>query len=136
MVTNDMSFLIGGDAGQGVDSSGAGFAKALARGGLHIFGVHDYHSRIRGGHNFYQIRVNERSVLSHTEAVHLAHPVVDVSTPCTVDGDAIAKDLLLRRYRGRSEGGRGGGGNRGWICGKGASRRCRVCVLRRTLPAA
>ncbi|MFQ6093250.1 MAG: 2-oxoacid:acceptor oxidoreductase subunit alpha [bacterium] len=71
MVKNNMSFLIGGDAGQGVESSGAGFAKALARGGLHVFGLQDYHSRIRGGHNFYQVRVNERSVFSHTEAVHL-----------------------------------------------------------------
>ena len=30
-VVNQMSFKIGGEAGQGVESSGAGFAKALAR---------------------------------------------------------------------------------------------------------
>lgn len=71
MIKNDMTFKIGGEAGQGVESSGAGFAQALARGGLHIFGLQDYMSRIRGGHNFYQIRVKEEDIYSHTDAVHL-----------------------------------------------------------------
>ena len=34
MVTNEMAIRIGGAAGDGVESSGAGFCKALARGGL------------------------------------------------------------------------------------------------------
>lgn len=71
MPTNDMTFKIGGEAGQGVESSGIGFAKALARGGLHVFGLQDYMSRIRGGHNFYQIRVGDRPLYSHTDEVHL-----------------------------------------------------------------
>jgi len=66
-----MTFKIGGEAGQGVESSGAGFAKALSRGGLYVFGLQDYRSRIRGGHNFFQIRVSERNIYSHTEPVHL-----------------------------------------------------------------
>ncbi len=48
-ITNNMTFKIAGAAGQGVESSGAGFAQALARGGLHLFGLQDYMSRIRGG---------------------------------------------------------------------------------------
>jgi 2-oxoglutarate ferredoxin oxidoreductase subunit alpha len=71
MPTNDMTFVIGGEAGQGVESGGAGFAKALARGGLYVFGLQDYMSRIRGGHNFYQIRVSEHPLYSHTDEVHL-----------------------------------------------------------------
>ena len=59
MATREMTFKIGGEAGQGVESSGAGFAKAFARAGWHVFGTQDYYSRIRGGHNFYQIRVAE-----------------------------------------------------------------------------
>jgi 2-oxoglutarate ferredoxin oxidoreductase subunit alpha len=66
-----MTFVIGGEAGQGVESGGAGFAKALARGGLYVFGLQDYMSRIRGGHNFYQIRVSEHPLYSHTDEVHL-----------------------------------------------------------------
>lgn len=71
MPKNDMTFKIGGEAGQGIESGGAGFAKVLARGGLHVFGLQDYMSRIRGGHNFYQIRVSEKPLYSHTDEVHL-----------------------------------------------------------------
>jgi len=71
MTVNDMTFKIGGEAGQGVESTGRGFAKALVRGGLHIFGLQDYHSRIRGGHNFYQIRAANHDIFSHDERVHL-----------------------------------------------------------------
>ncbi len=69
--TNDMSILIGGDAGQGVESSGAGLCQAFARGGLQVFAMQDYRSRIRGGHNFYQIRLSERPTYSHSSPVHL-----------------------------------------------------------------
>lgn len=67
----DLSILIGGDAGQGVESGGAGLARAFARGGLHVFGVPDYRSRIRGGHNFYVIRLSERPVYSRRSDVQL-----------------------------------------------------------------
>lgn len=69
--TLDLSLTIGGDAGQGVESSGAGFTKALARSGLHVFSITDYRSRIRGGHNFYQIRVADRPLYSHADPVHV-----------------------------------------------------------------
>ena len=71
MRNKEMTFKIGGEAGQGVESSGAGFAKALARAGWHVFGMQDYYSRIRGGHNFYQIRVSDRPIYSHVEPVDL-----------------------------------------------------------------
>jgi 2-oxoglutarate ferredoxin oxidoreductase subunit alpha len=69
MRKNDMSFRIEGEAGQGVESSGTGFAKVLARGGLHVFGMQDYMSRIRGGHNYYQINVGEAPLYSHSHEV-------------------------------------------------------------------
>ncbi len=74
-IVNDMTFQIAGAAGQGVESSGAGFAEALAKGGLHLFGLQDYMSRIRGGLNFFQIRVHERPLYAHQEAVHLLLPL-------------------------------------------------------------
>jgi 2-oxoglutarate ferredoxin oxidoreductase subunit alpha len=71
MPQNRMTFMIGGEAGQGIESGGAAFAKVLARGGLHIFGLQEYMSRIRGGHNSYQIRVSEGPLYSHSDEVHL-----------------------------------------------------------------
>lgn len=38
MVKNDMKILIGGDAGQGIQSTGKGFVQSLARVGLFPFG--------------------------------------------------------------------------------------------------
>ncbi len=72
---NDMTFKIAGAAGQGVQSSGVGFCQALARGGLHVFGLPDYMSRIRGGMNFYQVRVSGQPLYSHEDAVHILLPL-------------------------------------------------------------
>jgi 2-oxoglutarate ferredoxin oxidoreductase subunit alpha len=72
---NDMTFKIAGAAGQGVESSGAGFTQALSRGGLQIYGLQDYMSRIRGGLNFYQVRVSEQPLYTHEDAVHILLPL-------------------------------------------------------------
>ncbi|MBI1976213.1 MAG: 2-oxoacid:acceptor oxidoreductase subunit alpha [Candidatus Omnitrophica bacterium] len=66
---NEISIKIGGEAGQGVESSGAGFSRALARGGLYVFGMSDYMSRIRGGYNYFQIRVSPKPVYAQTDLV-------------------------------------------------------------------
>ncbi len=71
MSTNELTVMIAGEAGQGVESTGRGFVRAIVRGGLHVFGVQDYYSRIRGGHNFYQVRISENALHSHDERVHL-----------------------------------------------------------------
>jgi len=58
----DVNFMIGGEAGQGVQSAGFVLAKALARGGFHVFADQDYESRVRGGHNFFRVRAKDREV--------------------------------------------------------------------------
>ncbi|MGB3905149.1 MAG: 2-oxoacid:acceptor oxidoreductase subunit alpha [Anaerolineae bacterium] len=99
MRNKEMTFKIGGEAGQGVESSGAGFAKALARAGWHVFGMQDYYSRIRGGHNFYQIRVSERPVYSHVEPVDLLFALTQETVDHHCDevvtgGGIICEDCL------------------------------------------
>ncbi|HVP26153.1 MAG TPA: 2-oxoacid:acceptor oxidoreductase subunit alpha [Candidatus Bathyarchaeia archaeon] len=71
MKINDFSFLIGGEAGAGIARSGFLFAKACMRGGLHVFGTNDYQSLIRGGHNFYVVRILEQEVYSQVDYVNL-----------------------------------------------------------------
>ncbi|MDY0018897.1 MAG: 2-oxoacid:acceptor oxidoreductase subunit alpha [Anaerolineae bacterium] len=71
MIERDVTIRIGGEAGMGLESSGAGFAKALTRGGLYIFGVPDFYSRIRGGHNFFTLRAASQPLYSITDPVHL-----------------------------------------------------------------
>src|SRR3990170_4216284 len=86
---NELSILIGGDAGQGVESGGAGFAQAFARAGLHVFAMQDFRSRIRGGHNFFQMRLSERPVYSHRDPVELVVALSPDSV--TVHQDHIAE---------------------------------------------
>lgn len=57
--TNDVSVLIGGEAGAGISAAGISLSKVFMRGGLHVFGTVDYPSLIRGGHNFYMIRASK-----------------------------------------------------------------------------
>src|SRR3989338_9858542 len=71
MIKNNMTIKIGGEAGMGVESGGAGLVKALALGGLHVFALQDYMSRIRGGHNFFQIRVSTQELFTFHDEVHL-----------------------------------------------------------------
>ncbi len=65
----DVNFMVGGEAGQGVQSVGFLLAKAFARGGYHVFADQDYESRVRGGHNFFRVRVNDSRVGAIAETV-------------------------------------------------------------------
>jgi len=67
----DLNFMVGGEAGQGVQSVGFILAKVFARGGYHIFADQDYESRVRGGHNFFRVRVSDGQVDAIAEDVDI-----------------------------------------------------------------
>ena len=58
----ELTFKIGGEAGQGLVTIGDILAKLFARGGWHVFTSQDYESRIRGGHNIFQIRISQDTI--------------------------------------------------------------------------
>ncbi len=97
---NDMTIRLAGEAGQGVESGGAGFAQALSHGGLWLHAYSEYMSRIRGGLNFFQVRVSGRPLWSHTEGVHILlafspEAVTDYG-PDIVRGGALVFDEGLK----------------------------------------
>lgn len=59
------NILIGGAAGQGIETVSAIFEKILKRQGFEVFAIRDYMSRVRGGHNFNQIRFGDKKIFSH-----------------------------------------------------------------------
>ncbi|AQS06403.1 2-oxoacid:acceptor oxidoreductase subunit alpha [Clostridium beijerinckii] len=63
------NILIGGAAGQGVDTTASILEKLLKKSGYSVFTVKDLMSRVRGGHNFSLIRFGTEEVLSHTYEV-------------------------------------------------------------------
>lgn len=60
----DKNVLIGGAAGQGMDTVANLFNKVLQRSGYYVYTTSDYRSRVRGGHNFFQIRFSDREISS------------------------------------------------------------------------
>lgn len=67
----NINFMVGGEAGQGVQSIGYILARALGRGGYHVFADQDYESRVRGGHSFFRVRASETEVGAFSEAVDI-----------------------------------------------------------------
>ncbi len=67
----DYTIRIGGQAGQGLQTIGAVLAKLFTRAGFHVFTHQDYMSRIRGGHNYYQVRLSDRPVSSSRSLVDI-----------------------------------------------------------------
>ncbi|NWF94038.1 MAG: 2-oxoacid:acceptor oxidoreductase subunit alpha [Syntrophaceae bacterium] len=66
-----VNILIGGEAGQGLQTIGLIFAKSLVRSGFRILAAQTYESRIRGGHNTFSIRVGTEKVLAPEEMIDL-----------------------------------------------------------------
>lgn len=67
----DMSWMIGGPQGSGVDSSATLFARAAAEAGYWVYGKREYHSNIKGEHSYFAIRVKTDPVQSNVDPVHL-----------------------------------------------------------------
>lgn len=58
----DVTVVVAGEAGLGVQSASAVLTRQVARQGYHVFAYPNVMSRIRGGHNFTSIRVSDRPV--------------------------------------------------------------------------
>ncbi len=67
----NINFMIGGEAGQGVQSAGHVLSKVLARGGYHVFADQDYESRVRGGDSFFRVRASDAEARAISELVDI-----------------------------------------------------------------
>jgi 2-oxoglutarate ferredoxin oxidoreductase subunit alpha len=67
----DYTIKIGGEAGQGIQTIGDTLSKVFSRSGYYVFSHQDYESRVRGGHNFYQIRLSDKPVSSSRTKVDI-----------------------------------------------------------------
>ncbi len=92
----DVNFMVGGEAGQGVQSAGYLIAKALSRSGYHVFADQDYESRIRGGHNFFRIRAGDAPVMAPSDNVNVLIALdkrsIDLHRDETTDRGAVIYD--------------------------------------------
>lgn len=91
----DYNILIGGAAGQGMDTVATMLNKVLQRSGYHVYTTANYRSRVRGGHNFFQIRISDKAVLSPKRELDvifaLNRETLEIHTPrLKSDGVSIA----------------------------------------------
>jgi 2-oxoglutarate ferredoxin oxidoreductase subunit alpha len=77
----DFNWAVGGEAGDGIDSTGKIFAQALSRSGRHVFTSKDFASRIRGGYTAYKVRTSVDKVQSVVDDLD----VLIALTPRTID---------------------------------------------------
>ena len=67
----EINLLVGGAAGQGMDTVMNLFGKALVREGYDLIYTKDYMSRVRGGHNFSRLRITAESPWTTLEAIDI-----------------------------------------------------------------
>jgi 2-oxoglutarate ferredoxin oxidoreductase subunit alpha len=70
-MTVDISVLIGGEAGQGIQTVGLLMARTCHMAGLYVMAINDFESRIRGGHSFIQLRISDRPVHGPARKPHM-----------------------------------------------------------------
>ena len=63
------NILLGGAAGDGIETMSALLEKILKQSGCHLFTIRDFMSRVRGGHNFTQIRFGNIPLAAHRDAL-------------------------------------------------------------------
>ncbi len=80
----DISIRIGGEAGQGIQSVSSIIAKAFVRHNFYVFINQDFESRIRGGHNYDQVRISTAPVRAVDEKVDIL---------IALDQDSISRDI-------------------------------------------
>jgi len=88
-----LNIRIGGQAGQGINTIAKFLAKSLLRNGFYVFTSKDYMSRIRGGHNFSDVRLGSRPLGAAVEKVDILLALDE--TTWSIHQEFIQEDGLL-----------------------------------------
>ncbi|MBD3373013.1 MAG: 2-oxoacid:acceptor oxidoreductase subunit alpha [Candidatus Coatesbacteria bacterium] len=77
----DVSIVLAGEAGQGVQTVERLLVRLAARAGLHVFATKEVMSRIRGGVNSTELRVGTRPVRAFVDRIDVFIPLVNQTMP-------------------------------------------------------
>ena len=90
---NNVTIVLGGQAGQGIQTIEFILSRVLKRSGYHVFSTKEYMSRIRGGLNTITLRAADRPVAALTKHIDILLPL-DPGIPDHV-GDRITGDTVI-----------------------------------------
>src|SRR5215207_2966940 len=101
---NEITWLIGGAQGSGVDSAANIFSKTCAEDGLYIFGKREYYSNIKGEHSYFTVRVSNKPIRSHKESIDIlvsfdAETLFRHAKDVSTDGIIIFNSALIELAR-------------------------------------
>lgn len=68
---HQLSWMVGGQQGEGIDPTGSILAKALNRQGYYIYGYRHFSSRIKGGHSNYKVRISTTPLAANADALDI-----------------------------------------------------------------
>ncbi|MDE1828796.1 MAG: 2-oxoacid:acceptor oxidoreductase subunit alpha [Thaumarchaeota archaeon] len=71
MASIDLTWVIGGPQGGGVESAANIFAGACAGCGLQIFGKREYYSNIKGEHSYFGVRISDKKIHSNVTGINM-----------------------------------------------------------------
>lgn len=95
-----IAWKIGGEQGEGIDSTGDILATVCNRRGYYIYGYKHFSSRIRGGHTNYKIRISTKRVLSTSDdlqiLVALDQDTIDLEQGELVSGGLVIADTKFK----------------------------------------
>ncbi len=94
-----MTIRIAGEAGQGVLTTGGLLVSALAESGLHVLATRSYMSRIRGGLNWYDVRIGEKPLYAGTPEADLLVALTDAALETLREGVADGGLILYNGAR-------------------------------------
>ena len=86
---NQLTWMIGGPQGSGINASAEVFAKACSRAGLRVYANIEYHSNIMGKHSFYRVRAAEEDIRSYRDKADIL---------VALDHETLAGDGDHRRW--------------------------------------
>ncbi|MGI0010439.1 MAG: 2-oxoacid:acceptor oxidoreductase family protein [Nitrosopumilaceae archaeon] len=69
MQSTDITWVIGGPQGSGVESAANIFARACTITGLQIFGKREFYSNIKGEHSYFAVRVSDKKIQSNVKGI-------------------------------------------------------------------
>jgi 2-oxoglutarate ferredoxin oxidoreductase subunit alpha len=92
----DLTIKIAGEAGQGMQTIGTIFCKICKDRGFYVFAHQDYMSRVRGGNNFFQVRLSDAPVLAPSQKADILLALngasVELHRPSLADNGIIVLD--------------------------------------------
>lgn len=90
---NEVSIVLCGEAGQGIQTVESILVKAIKKSGYNVFSTKEYMSRVRGGENSTEIRVSPKRVISYVNRIDVLLALSEGAVPHL--DDRVSSETLI-----------------------------------------